>query len=692
MSSSHTIKADSFKVSTDGQTNDLEISKGSESILKGSWKVDGSLKVEQGSDPKSPVTISYLAESLVQFQKDCSEFWVPREEWEETSNETVKENTARIEEIEKKLKDISAREEIETALANFYNKGEIDLFLSQVVHKTGDEYVQGNKTFLNNVVVANTEGTASLTVLPLGSKTNLGADAYGLHVSAKGGLQLFGTHFLNGDLWSDEKEAGTGQSVKIVRDSVSLTSTDKAAIGFDYANEVIFRTMPNNGCEAVFCFEAWQWSSDAHTEKEPFAGVRLVKLNQKSAISGYDILNVSEGDARWGGGCNSGGSGGGSAFGDEIAIGTGSSATGCNSIAIGKCASSLEACSIAIGMDSLAGEDASVAIGDCSGAYGEGAVAIGSVSNAACVGSVAIGYKSNASREESVVIGLRSRSYSFDTISIGHDSCINTSSENSISIGSSSSVDGYYSTVVGHSAFANSYSVAVGAGAKSSGGISVAIGNGSCSNGYCSLAMGSFSRANGTRSVAVGNIARSFNHEAIAIGGESLSECEGGIAIGSCSRSSVYQSLAIGTGSVSQGDSSIAVGYQARALGHSTVAIGSNSVVKSPGSGTVLVCANGAVASLPSSTTISADNLSGATHLRLVLVAGQALDSGLVENSYIIFQHEDHLNAKAEGVKISAKNFFSMLKQFGAEDYNYTSEEESGGSCSYGSSMYGESY
>ena len=93
MSSSHTIKADSFKVSTDGQTNVLEISKGSESILKGDWKVDGSLKVEQGTDPKSPVTVSHLGEKLSSLRatvdNEVADTYVNKTEWN-SKNEDLK--------------------------------------------------------------------------------------------------------------------------------------------------------------------------------------------------------------------------------------------------------------------------------------------------------------------------------------------------------------------------------------------------------------------------------------------------------------------------------------------------------------------------------------------------------------------------------------------------------------------------
>ena len=91
MSSSHTIKADSFRVSTDGRTNDLEISKGSESVLKGNWKVDGSLKVEQGTDPKSPVTVSHLGEKLSSLKatvdNEVADTYVNKGDWNRTNSD-----------------------------------------------------------------------------------------------------------------------------------------------------------------------------------------------------------------------------------------------------------------------------------------------------------------------------------------------------------------------------------------------------------------------------------------------------------------------------------------------------------------------------------------------------------------------------------------------------------------------------
>ena len=135
--------------------------------------------------------------------------------------------------------------------------------------------------------------SAGLAALPFGTKTALGADAYGFLVSAMGGLQLFGTHFLLGDLWTED-------SVKMVRGNVSLYSTNEAAIGFDYANKVIFRTMPNDGLEASYVLEAWEWTDDSHTVKAATAGVKLLKPAQKSALEAMSVLNMSESDNRYG--------------------------------------------------------------------------------------------------------------------------------------------------------------------------------------------------------------------------------------------------------------------------------------------------------------------------------------------------------------------------------------------------------
>ena len=128
--------------------------------------------------------------------------------------------------------------------------------------------------------------STGIHALPLGKKTALGADAYGLSVSADGGLQLWGTHFMQGSIWGE-------QGLKMVQNEVSLTSTDSAAIGFDYANTVDFRTMPNNGDgHGVYRFQCWHWTDDSHTTKE--LGYVDVQKNSAKSVSPVSLLNFTE--------------------------------------------------------------------------------------------------------------------------------------------------------------------------------------------------------------------------------------------------------------------------------------------------------------------------------------------------------------------------------------------------------------
>lgn len=142
-----------------------------------------------------------------------------------------------------------------------------------------------------SLIAGGLESSLSLKATPLGVKTALGAEAYGLSVSKEGGLQLWGTHFLQGSVISDN-------TLKVVHNNISLASTDEAFLGFDYANKVNFWTFPNDGTEATYCFDALQWGDHSHTWYKE-AGVRLVKNNQVSSISELDVLNAGEGDQRW---------------------------------------------------------------------------------------------------------------------------------------------------------------------------------------------------------------------------------------------------------------------------------------------------------------------------------------------------------------------------------------------------------
>lgn len=144
----------------------------------------------------------------------------------------------------------------------------------------------------NNITIPdNGDFSNGINVLPLGTQTSLGAPAYGLSVQKDTGLQLWGTHFYVGDVHDDH-------TLKIMHDSLSLGTTNSAAIGFDYANEVIFRTMPNDGSSAnneagaIYRFEAWQWADDSHTSKKEMP-VDIRKTNA-GTLCDESILNKAE--------------------------------------------------------------------------------------------------------------------------------------------------------------------------------------------------------------------------------------------------------------------------------------------------------------------------------------------------------------------------------------------------------------
>ncbi len=147
--------------------------------------------------------------------------------------------------------------------------------------KDGTQILDKNNTF-----------TGANNFLPLGRNTALGAPAYGVSVSANGGLQLWGVHFLQSDVWSEN-------SLKIVHNELCLASNNEAAIGFDYANKVLLRTFPNDGTQATYEMQAWQWADDSHTTMKP-AGVDLKKASAVHELSDDSVLNRAEGDTRWG--------------------------------------------------------------------------------------------------------------------------------------------------------------------------------------------------------------------------------------------------------------------------------------------------------------------------------------------------------------------------------------------------------
>ena len=142
-----------------------------------------------------------------------------------------------------------------------------------------------------------TEG--ALSVAPLGVQTALGTDAYALRVSKSEGIQLWGTHFMQGDEWSDN-------ALKIVHNELALFGNHQApcSLTFDNANVVNFKVMPddgstaNNGQGAIFDFQGWQWDNDSHTSKNANCPVQILKNNAGELVD-RSLLNKSELDARY---------------------------------------------------------------------------------------------------------------------------------------------------------------------------------------------------------------------------------------------------------------------------------------------------------------------------------------------------------------------------------------------------------
>ena len=185
-----------------------------------------------------------------------------------------------------------------------YTNGLKDRFGSPLISKRdGDKsYSQLND---NNTFTGNNTFTTGISVLPLGATTITGQTAYGLSISppsadgTSGGLQLWGTHFMQGDEWSNN-------ALKIVHNNLALFGNHQypTSLTFDNANVVEFKVMPddgsgaNNGQGAIFDFQAWQWDNDSHTTKNGNCPVQILKNNSGSLVD-RSLLNRSESDARY---------------------------------------------------------------------------------------------------------------------------------------------------------------------------------------------------------------------------------------------------------------------------------------------------------------------------------------------------------------------------------------------------------
>lgn len=153
----------------------------------------------------------------------------------------------------------------------------------------------------SNSFTGNNIFQSGIKILPLGTTTMSGQDAYGLSIAppnedgTAGGLQLWGVQFSMGDEWSET-------ALKINHPQLALfgTSTTPTTLSFDNANVVEFKTMPDDGSATgvTYDFQSWQWTDDTHTDKTNTAPVQILKnnainLNEKS------ILNMGESDDRY---------------------------------------------------------------------------------------------------------------------------------------------------------------------------------------------------------------------------------------------------------------------------------------------------------------------------------------------------------------------------------------------------------
>lgn len=153
----------------------------------------------------------------------------------------------------------------------------------------------------SNSFTGNNIFQTGIKVLPLGTTTLSGQDAYGLSIAppsadgTSGGLQLWGVQFSQGDEWSQA-------ALKINHPQLALygTSAMPSSLSFDNANVVEFKTMPDDGgaVGVTYDFQSWQWTDDSHSDKTNTAPVQILKNNAIS-LTEKSVLNMSESDNRY---------------------------------------------------------------------------------------------------------------------------------------------------------------------------------------------------------------------------------------------------------------------------------------------------------------------------------------------------------------------------------------------------------
>lgn len=153
----------------------------------------------------------------------------------------------------------------------------------------------------SNSFTGNNIFQTGIKILPLGTTTLSGQDAYGLSIAppsvdgTSGGLQLWGVQFSQGDEWSQA-------ALKINHPQLALYGTSEmpSSLSFDNANVVEFKTMPDDGgaVGVTYDFQSWQWTDDSHSDKTNTAPVQILKNNAIS-LTEKSVLNMSESDNRY---------------------------------------------------------------------------------------------------------------------------------------------------------------------------------------------------------------------------------------------------------------------------------------------------------------------------------------------------------------------------------------------------------
>lgn len=480
-----------------------------------------------------------------------------------------------------------------------------------------------------------------LKALPLGYTTSMGVPAYGLQVSSTYGLQLFGTHFLNGTLWGED-------GLKIVNNNLSLTTLDEAFISSDYANTTTFRAMPNDGTQATYQFQGWGWDDDSHTTKSPRLGVRLLKPNQATAIEMESVLNVSEGDNRWvslSGGTMTGylnipsptssshpttksyvdnlfASGGGGGGLQNKATGTASlsilgAATASNySVCVGTSANAFNHYSVSVGYESHSLGDSSVAIGRSSSANGISSVAIGQKAKTTASYSIAIGREATSNDSGVTVISAWNNSGNAKTQLkiIGKGS---TPSTNKLGGKSGIEYEEYNSSGTITNSGAISFEALVSGGGGGGGLQNNATGNGSLSIlGAATTSIGS---------ISVGYSANASQRNAIAVGVEATASSPDTTVVGVGATASGRYATALGEYASATAASSTALGIRASASGAGSIALGVSASATAMGSTALGSLAN---ASDNGVMVLSAANDDGTAKTQLYLIgAGSTMST-----------------------------------------------------------------